>query len=146
MGGINVGRWFLGGLVAAVVIFVLEGIASVFYMEEMTASLEAVGITMEMTGLNWFLAVAVSLVSGLVLVFLYAAARPRFGPGPRTAMIMATVYWAGGYVLSLIGYQMLGIYPGSMLVTWGIMGLVEMNLAALVGGWIYREPERPGTS
>jgi len=26
-----------------------------------------------------------------------------------------------------------------MLVMWGIVGIVEMIIAALVGGWIYKE-------
>jgi hypothetical protein len=57
-------------------------------------------------------------------------------------MIVACVMWAGGYLLSLIGYHMLRMYPTGMLVMWGVVGLVEMNVAALVGGWIYRERRR----
>jgi hypothetical protein len=94
-----------------------------------------------MTGSTWFVTVLVSLILGLVLVFLYATARPRFGPGPRTAVIVAVALWFGGYILSLIGYGMVGIYPSGLLVTWGVLGLVELILAALIGGWIYREAE-----
>ncbi len=47
--------------------------------------------------------------------------------------------WIGGYLLSLAGYHMLGLFPVRMLVLWGTVGLAEMILAALVGGWIYRE-------
>lgn len=71
------------------------------------------------------------------MVFSYAVARPRFGPGPKTAITVAVALWVGGYLLSLFGYQMLGLFPGRMLVLWGRVGLVEMVLAALVGGWIY---------
>ena len=69
----------------------------------MQAALAGLGLSMEMTGAIWVLAILVSFVGGLVLVFFYAAARPRFGPGPKTAV------------------------------------LVEMVLAALAGGWVYRE-------
>jgi hypothetical protein len=31
------------------------------------------------------------------------------------------------------------MYPTGMLVMWGIVGIVEMIIAALVGGWIYKE-------
>ncbi len=139
MGGINVGRWLAGGLAAAVVIFALEGVSSVFYLDQMMASLAAVGLDMEMSGSAMAMTVLVSLISGLVLVFFYAAVRPRFGPGPRTAVLVAVVLWFGGYLLSLVGYQMVGIYPTGLLVAWGIVGLVEMIIAALVGGWIYKE-------
>ena len=83
----------------------------------------------------------VVIVVGLTLVFFYAAARPRFGPGPRTAIIVAVALWIGGYVLSLLGYQLMGLFPPRLLVLWGGIGLVEMILAGLVGGRLYREPE-----
>jgi hypothetical protein len=139
MNGINTGRWLAGGGVAGIVIWVLEGLASMLYMDEMQTALEGFGLSMEMTATVWALTVVVSLISGLVLVFLYAAARPRFGPGPKTAMTMACALWLGGWLLSLIGYYMIGMYPTAMLVKWGVVGLIEVNVAALVGGWIYRE-------
>ena len=144
MGGINVGRWLASGFAASVVVFLVEGIASVFYMDEMETSLETLGITMEMSTSGWIMAILVSLIVGMTIMFFYVAARPRFGPGPKTAILAGTVIWLCGNVLALIGYQMIGIYPTSMLVMWGGIGLVEMNLAALVGGWIYREEEVPG--
>lgn len=139
MSSINVGRWLAGGVAAAVVIFAVEGVASVFYLDRMMASLADHGLGMEMSGSAMARTVMVSLVSGLVLIFFYAAVRPRFGPGPRTAILVAVFLWLGGSFLSLVGYQMVGMYPNGMLVMWGIVGIVEMIIAALVGGWIYRE-------
>jgi hypothetical protein len=52
---------------------------------------------------------------------------------------MAVGFWFGGWLLSLIGYQMIGLYPAGLLIQWGIVGLVELILAALLGGVIYRE-------
>lgn len=147
MGGINVGRWLAGGVVAGVIMWVVEGAASILYMGDMEAALEAHGLAMEITAGMMAMTVVVSLLAGLVLVFLYAAARPRFGPGPKTAVIVAIAMWIGGYLLSLLGYQMIGLYPSSMLVMWGSIGLIEMIVATLVGGWIYREAAGtpPGT-
>ncbi len=139
MGGINVNRWLLGGVAAGAVMWVLEGLASVFYMADMEAAMTAHGLAMNMTVTTWVLTSLVSLISGLVLVFLYAAARPRFGPGPKTAAKMAVVFWLGGYLLSLAGYHMMGLFPDRMLVLWALIGLVEMVVAAIVGGWVYRE-------
>ncbi len=85
------------------------------------------------------LTVVVSLLVGLTLVFFYAAARPRFGPGAKTAIIVAVALWFGGSLINLIGYGMIGLYPMGMLAIWGVQGLVEMVVASLVGGWIYRE-------
>ena len=53
----------------------------------------------------------------------------------------AVALWAGGYLLSLIGYGMTGMYPTGLLAIWGTIGLVEMIIAGMIGGAIYREAE-----
>jgi hypothetical protein len=139
MAGINVGRWFFAGVCAGILIWILEGVGSFLYMADMLEELQAHGLAMELTFSTWLLSIAVSLLAGLALVFFYAAARPRFGAGPKTAVIVAVALWLGSYVVSLIGYHMLGLFPATMLVTWAAIGLVEMILAGLLGGALYRE-------
>lgn len=141
MGGINVKRWILGGLAAGVVMWVLEGAASVLYMEEAEAAMQAHGLAFEMSAATMATTLFVSFLLGVAIVFFYAASRPRFGPGPATAIKIAIAFFLGGYFLSLLGYQMIGLYPESLLATWGVIGLVEMIIGALIGGWIYREGE-----
>lgn len=139
MGGMNAGRWIAGGVAAGLLVWILEGAAGMLYMGDMEAALEAHGLSMEMTGGTIALTVLVSLIVGLTLIFFYAAVRPRFGPGPRTAVIVAVALWLGSYVVSLLGYKMMGLFPGSLLLMWGTVGLIELILAALLGAWIYRE-------
>lgn len=144
MNGINVGRWILGGVVAGVITWLIEGLAGIFYRADMDAALAAHGMTMEMTSGVFVGSIFVSLVGGLVLVYIYALARSRFGPGPGTAALAAITLWTGGYLLSLMGYGMMGLFPSRLLVTWGLVGLGEMIVAAIVGGWIYREKQPEG--
>ena len=139
MGGIDVPRWLGGGVAAGALFWVLEGLGSMFYMDRMEEVLTAHGLAMEMSAATMAGTLAASFLAGFVIVFFYAAARPRFGPGPRTAVIVAVALWVGGYLLSLLGYAMFGLFPTGLLVTWGALGLVEMILVALLGGWIYRE-------
>lgn len=139
MGKINVGRWLAGGVVAGIIVWLLEGVGALLYMDDMEAALQAHNLAMEMSAGLMLLTVVISLLLGLMMVFFYAASRPRFGPGPKTAIIVAVVLWFGGTLLTLIGYGMIGLYPTGMLVIWGVQGLVEMIVASLVGGWIYRE-------
>lgn len=139
MGGINAGRWLMGGLIAGILLWVMEGIASTFYLADMQRAMLEHNLSMELGGGSIAISVLVSLIAGLTVVFFYAAARPRFGPGPRTAVTVAAALWAGGYLLSLLGYQMMGLFPPSLLVLWGAVGLLEMVVAGLVGGWLYRE-------
>jgi hypothetical protein len=54
---------------------------------------------------------------------------------------VAVVLWFGSYLLSLLGYDMLGLFPSGLLATWGGIGLVEMIIAGLTGAWLYREEE-----
>lgn len=144
MGGINVGRWLAGGIAAGAFMWIVEGLATVLYVEEMQAVLEAHELAMMSEAGALVLSLGVSLIAGLTLIFFYAAARPRFGPGPKTAAIIGVAYWLGAYVLSLLGYRMLGLFPGDMLLLWATVGLVEIVLAAMLGGWIYREEPRAG--
>lgn len=139
MAGINIARWLAGGVTAGIVLWMLEGAASMFYMTEMETALAAHGLGVEMGGTTLALSMLVSLIVGLTMIFFYAAIRPRFGPGPRTAVIVAVAYWIGGYAVSLLGYHMLGLFPAGMLVMWGVLGLVEMIVAALAGAWLYQE-------
>jgi hypothetical protein len=141
MGGINVKRWIMGGLAAGVVMWVLEGLASQLYMADMEAAMTAHDLAMEMSASTLAMTLIVSFIMGLTVVFFYAACRPRFGPGPMTAVKVAIALWFGGMLLSLLGYEMMGLFPNGLLVTWGVVGLIEMILVAMVGGWLYREGE-----
>ncbi len=139
MGGINVSRWLLGGVAAAAVIWVIEAVVGSAFEGQMETILQAHNLSIEMTTGFWVLTVLMSLIVGLVLVFFYAAARTRFGPGPRTAVIVGVAFYAGSYLVALLGYQMIGLYPTNMLFTWSLIGLVEVIAASFVGAWLYKE-------
>lgn len=139
MGGIDTKRWLLGGLAAGVLIWLIEGVASMLYMGDMKTALEPHGLSMEMTAGAFATTVVVSLLAGLTIVFIYAMARARLGPGPRTAVVAGVVFFLGSTLISILGWSMLGLFPSGMLVTWAVVGLVEAVVAALLGGYVYRE-------
>ena len=139
MRGINVSRWLWASLAMGVFVWLFEGASSLLYMGPVREALLAHGMSFEMNATAWVISVVASLLTGLVAMFFYVAARPRFGPGPKTAIIVAVALWVGGYFLSLLGYQMIALYPGTILVQWGLTGLVELVLGTILGAWIYRE-------
>jgi hypothetical protein len=139
MGGINVGRWIAGGVVAAGVFFVLEGLGGLLYGQQMEVAMSERGLTILPGAGTFMLAAVMSLIAGLVLIWFYAVARTRFGPGPATAVKVAVVLWFGMWLLHLLGYRMLGLFPGSLLAMWGVVTFVETLLAALAGAWLYKE-------
>jgi hypothetical protein len=139
MGGINGKRWLLGGIAAGAAILIVEGVASTLYEEGMLAALAAHNLTLP-TGARAYAAEGIGcLLTGLALAFFYAAARPRLGPGPKTAMTVAVVFWLGGVVPMLSGYELVELFPSRMIALWSVIGLLELTLGALAGGWVYRE-------
>ena len=139
MGRINTGRVIIGGLVAGVVINIGEAILNIPIVgAESDAALQALGLEPVGGG-----AIAVFVVTGFLLgllaVWLYAAMRPRLGPGPKTAVIAGLVLWFLAVVFPSIGYGMLGFFPVRLLVITTVWGLFEMPIAAVAGAWLYKE-------
>jgi hypothetical protein len=139
MGKINFGRVLLGGLVAGAILSVGEWLLNGKVLAtQMGEFFKRCGFAMPGTS---FLVVfvIVTLVLGIVLVLGYAAIRPRFGPGPKTAIIAGLFAWFGVVVYGNIIATALGMVPTNMLAI--VLGweLVEYLLAALVGAALYKE-------
>ena len=94
------------------------------------------------------------LLYGFLLVFLYAAIRPRFGAGPRTAVLAALLLWLTALLPRNLLLSEFGILTGSQLALSLAYGAGEVVVAALLGAALYREravgspttPKREGTS
>ena len=86
MGKINWGRVFLGGLFAGLVINSFEFVISgVVLAPKWEAAMKALGRQMPTGAIGIFL--AYGFLTGIAAIWLYAVARPRFGPGPKTAAL-----------------------------------------------------------
>ena len=57
--------------------------------------------------------VILGFVLGLVLVWLYAAIRPRFGPGPEDSRDRGWFGLVPGLLLGAVGFGALGLFPTS---------------------------------
>ncbi|HEY5565436.1 MAG TPA: hypothetical protein VIL33_07590 [Rhodothermia bacterium] len=139
MGNINYGRVIIGGLLAGVILTIGETILNLFVVQDQWKMfMEQRNLPTESTGINimWFLW---NFVLGLVLVLLYALIRPRCGAGAKTAA------WTGVFVWFLVWFMCFGAIglsfamPASLILTSLIWGLPEVVLAALAGGWAYKE-------
>ena len=76
---------------------------------------------------------------GIFLVWLYAAIRPRFGAGPKTAAIAGVAYWVLFGLLNTLSQMPLGLFPQNLAITMTAVTLVEAILATLVGAKLYSE-------
>ena len=84
-------------------------------------------------------AVAITFVLGIVIILGYAAIRPRFGAGPKTAIITALFAWFGVYVYQNVIGLGLGMVPAKLVMIALAWGLVEYIVATVVGAWLYKE-------
>ncbi|HTG13743.1 MAG TPA: hypothetical protein VK747_00595, partial [Blastocatellia bacterium] len=103
MGKINMGRVILGGLLAGLIInigeSVLNGMILAKDLEDVMRSLNKPAIT----GSAIAVFVVLGFVLGIIIVWIYAAIRPRFGPGPKTALCAGLTVWALAYLYAAVG-------------------------------------------
>jgi len=135
---INWWRVVLGGLAAGVLCNVSGITLAHFFMRaEVDAVMKRLNLTF---GLDVaLLHVSMRLALGLAAVWLYAAIRPRFGPGPRTACVAGIVLWLFTYCFALAGMWSYHIFASRLLLIAAVWGLAEVLLCALLGGGLYRE-------
>jgi hypothetical protein len=138
MGKINNGRVILGGLVAGLVINVGEFLLNaVILAKRWESAMQALNKKMEEAAIPYFILGGFFL--GVAAVWVYAAMRTRFGPGPGTAICAGLVAWGLAYLYPTIGFMALRIFPTDLLLIGTFWGLVELPIATLVGGWLYKE-------
>ena len=78
-----------------------------------------------------------SLIAGFLLSALYALARPRLGPGPKTAVVMGSVgfAFANPHFFGLSNWMS---YPSVVLVQC-VLSWLKFTAATYVAGWQYIE-------
>jgi hypothetical protein len=136
----NFGRVILGGLVAGLVLNVGEFLLNAVILHNAMLGWAAKHNLPPDPGPT-FLVVAILLtfVLGIVMVWLYALIRPRLGPGPKTAIVAALLLWFGIYVYCGIIYGLILAQPANLIGLPIVWGLVEYVIAAIVGAWLYKE-------
>jgi hypothetical protein len=139
MGKINFGRVLLGGLVAGLILNIGEYILNDKVLAtQMAEMFRRCGFPKP--GTNFIvIAVVITFVLGIVIVLGYAAIRPRFGPGAKTAIIAGLLAWFGVVVYQSVIVVALGMEPVNVFGLVLIWELVEYLLATLVGAWLYQE-------
>ena len=82
--------------------------------------------------------VVISFIIGMLIVWLYAAIRPRFGPGPKTAVYSALVVWVCGFVFH-IDLLLTGLATTTTYAMASVVALVQVLVSAWVGAMLYKE-------
>ncbi|MEE9186400.1 MAG: hypothetical protein V3U10_00015 [Bacteroidota bacterium] len=139
MGKINIGRVVLGGLLAGVVLNIGEFVLNVALLEEQwKAAMESLNLAqVGDAAIVWFN--VWGIVMGIAIVWTYAAMRPRFGAGPKTAIIVGLAVWFMLWVLGFGSSIIMGLYPTNLVLISLVWGLFEVPIATVAGAWLYKE-------
>lgn len=136
----NYGRVILGGLVAGVVLNVGEYLLNgVILHNQMVDWASRHNFPTDPVPMFLPVAVGLTFVLGIVMVWLYALIRPRLGPGPKTAIVAALVLWFGVCFYCSIIYGILLQQPTNMLLIGVVWCFGEYVIAAIAGAWLYKE-------
>ncbi|MGI8782911.1 MAG: hypothetical protein ACR2L2_04565 [Acidobacteriota bacterium] len=139
MGTINTGRVILGGLLAGLVLNVGEFLfREIVVKQQQDASLQAMNLP---SPGPYTIAIFVTLgfAVGIAMVWLYAAIRPRYGAGVKTAICAAMFVWVFAWAFPGLSQFVLGMFTRKLIVMTLAWGLVELTVASVAGAWLYRE-------
>jgi hypothetical protein len=140
VGRINTGRVILGGIVAGIVADVLGFVVDGWLLApQWNAGMKVLGRP-ELTTLQNVSFNILGLVQGIFTIWLYAAIRPRFGPGPKTAVCAGLASWFAAVLLANLSFMWVtGLFPTNLTVMTTIGGIFEWVIGALVGAALYNE-------
>ena len=142
MGKTNLARVFLGGLLAGLILNIFEYVLNgVVFKSQWDAYEKMLGRNMRPGAIPFF--VVASFVMGIGVVWLYAAARPRLGPGPKTAALTGFAFWFFAYAIPAANGVMANLEPGHLTLTVTLILLVGTVLASVCGAWLYTETANP---
>ena len=135
---INWGRVVVGGMLAGVVLTVLATASTALFGQQ--GLLTAVQAFRPSGSIAPLFFIFVFLFLGLLMTWCYAAIRPCFGPGPKTAAIAGLAVWliaVGEFLRSVAMYEPVSNLPsGPMLPILYLMMIVTSTEA---GAWVYKE-------
>ena len=82
--------------------------------------------------------IIVDFLVGIFIVWNYALARPRLGPGPKSAAISVLPIWLA-ITAVMFGMQQMGMWEMGFFVKSSAIYLVGMIAASVAGAWAYKE-------
>ena len=143
---LNRQKLLIGGLAAGLVLNIIDFLTNAMILSaRMQADANAfkAGLGDQMAAMGGGqIAVYVffDFIVGLLLVWTYAAIRPRFGPGAKTAAYVGLLFFVFGMILTY-GYKEMGIMSPGLWWSYTAIWFVNLQLASMVGGWLYSEED-----
>jgi hypothetical protein len=140
MGKINIGRWILGGIVAGIAVDLLTYVVDgVILAPRWAHDMARLGRPeLHASQLVWFNVIGFAL--GMLGVWVYAAIRPRFGAGIRTAICAGIAVWVASSLLPNASTMWVtGLFSNHLTLYTTAGALIELVVGTVAGASVYRE-------
>ena len=142
---INWVRVVLGGVLAGLVLILLTGLSTVLFLGQQVLRTAALALRPSSSGFAvplFFASIFLGL--GILMILSYAAIRPRFGSGPKTAALAGFAVWFSAVWLALTGFALESLAMGRpySLPAGPILPCIYLALivaSTIVGSTVYKE-------
>ena len=135
---INLARVILGGILAGTIVNLSEwALHDMVMKEQFRSALGSLGRQNpeDVVTVVWWN--VWGYILGITAIWLYAAIRPRYGPGPATAMRAGVAVWILSCVLMTITMVNLRLFPFMPLAfVWSLVGDL---IGTVAGASVYKE-------
>jgi hypothetical protein len=148
MARINWGRLFLGSLIAAIIMFVTDGlIHETILKADWRALYTALRATEpEGHGSNMVYFALFELGRGFTAMMFYATMRAFFGAGPKTAALAGIVGWIAFSLTGPVQFIPLGFFSNALWLKVAVIHLIVSIIATIAGAALYKDAATPATA
>ncbi len=142
MSKINWSRLILGGIVAAAICFLTDGLLHEMVLKSdwlaVFANLGAPAPTGENPTSMLYFGVF-ELGRGMIAIFIYVTMRSLFSPGPRTAVLAGVVAWIAFSLTGPVQFIPLGFISNALWIKMAGIQLFTTIIATLAGAALYKD-------
>ena len=142
---INWGRLFVGTLIAAVIMFVSDGLIHETLAKAdwraVYAGLRAAEPEPHGTSMAYF--AIFELGRAFTAMMFYATMRAFFGAGPKTAVLAGIVGWVAMSLTGPVQFIPLGFFSIPLWLKVGAIQLIVSIVATIAGAAVYKDATKP---
>jgi hypothetical protein len=137
---INWVRLIVGALIAAIILFVTDGLMHETWLHPDWLSVyhNIRATTPEETPASMIYFAIFELGRGFVAMFVYVLMRDRFTPGPKTAVLAAVITWIAFSLTGPAQFIPLGFFSNPLWIKMAVAHLVTTVIATVAGAAIYK--------
>lgn len=143
MGKINIGRVILGGIVAGIVADIIDFLVDGLWLGPRWADgMKSLGHTAAFSARQIVLFDLIGIACGILAIWIYAAIRPRFGAGMKTAIYAGLVTWALSALLPNAAFMYVtGLFNRHLTLYSTLGAVVEVVVGTIAGAALYKEDD-----